>query len=92
MSGTLIAFAGFAGMLLLIAARMPVGLAMLFSGAVGYLHYQGWGPFFSYMKTNPYEQFANYTLSVIPLFILVEMPDFSAKAPIRINSGMTESV
>ncbi len=71
MSGTMIAMIGFAGMLVLIAMRMPVGLAMLFTGALGYLHYQGWGPFFAYMKTNPYEQFANYTLSVIPLFILM---------------------
>jgi C4-dicarboxylate transporter, DctM subunit len=67
----MIAMIGFAGMLVLIAMRMPVGLAMLFTGALGYLHYQGWGPFFAYMKTNPYEQFANYTLSVIPLFILM---------------------
>jgi C4-dicarboxylate transporter DctM subunit len=28
-------------------------------------------PFLAYMKTNPYYQFANYTLSVIPLFILM---------------------
>jgi C4-dicarboxylate transporter, DctM subunit len=71
MSGTMIALTGFAAMLLLIAVRMPVGLAMLFTGTLGYVHYQGWGPFFSYMKTNPFEQFANYTLSVIPLFILM---------------------
>jgi tripartite ATP-independent transporter DctM subunit len=71
MSGTLIAFLGFAGMLVLIGLRMPIGLAMLFTGAIGYVHYQGWGPLFAYMKTNPYEQFANYTLSVIPLFILM---------------------
>jgi tripartite ATP-independent transporter DctM subunit len=71
MSGTLVAFLGFAAMLLLIGLRMPVGLAMLFTGAVGYVHYQGMGPFFAYMKTNPYEQFASYTLSVIPLFILM---------------------
>jgi tripartite ATP-independent transporter DctM subunit len=71
MSGTLIALGGFAAMLLLIAVRMPVGLAMLFTGTLGYVHYQGWGPFFAYMRTNPFEQFANYTLSVIPLFILM---------------------
>jgi C4-dicarboxylate transporter, DctM subunit len=71
MSGNLVALAGFGGMLALIAARMPVGLAMLVTGAAGYIHYQGWMPFFAYMKTNPYEQFANYTLSVIPLFILM---------------------
>jgi C4-dicarboxylate transporter, DctM subunit len=33
MSGTLVAFLGFAAMLVLIAARMPVGLAMLVTGA-----------------------------------------------------------
>lgn len=71
MSGTAIAFTGFAAMLLLIALRMPVGLAMLFTGTLGYVHYQGWAAFFAYMKTNPFEQFANYTLSVIPLFILM---------------------
>ncbi len=71
MSGTLIAFTGFAAMLLLIGLRMPVGLAMLVTGAAGYVFYQGVWPFFAYMKTNPYEQFANYTLSVIPLFILM---------------------
>ena len=71
MSGTMIALAGFAAMLMLIAVRMPVGLALLFTGTLGYVHYQGWSPFFAYMKTNPFEQFANYTLSVIPLFILM---------------------
>jgi C4-dicarboxylate transporter, DctM subunit len=71
MSGSAIAFMGFGAMLVLIALRMPVGLAMLFTGMVGYVHYQGVYAFFAYMKTNPYEQFANYTLSVIPLFILM---------------------
>jgi tripartite ATP-independent transporter DctM subunit len=50
---------------------MPVGLSMLVTGAVGYVYLSGWGPFLAYMKTNPYYQFANYTLSVIPLFILM---------------------
>ena len=44
---------------------------MLVTGAVGYVYLSGWGPFLAYMKTNPYYQFANYTLSVIPLFILM---------------------
>ncbi|HKH34778.1 MAG TPA: TRAP transporter large permease [Beijerinckiaceae bacterium] len=58
-------------MLLLIAVRMPVGLSMLVVGSAGYAYLSGWGPFLAYMKTNPYYQFANYTLSVIPLFILM---------------------
>ena len=71
MSGTAAAVLGFVVMLLLIGVRMPVGLSMLVTGAVGYVYLSGSGPFLAYMKTNPYYQFANYTLSVIPLFILM---------------------
>ena len=71
MSGVTLALVGFAVMLLLIALRAPIGLAMLLVGAVGYAHLSGWHAFFSYIKTNTYHQFANYTLSVIPLFILM---------------------
>ena len=71
MSGLTVAALGFATMLLLIAVRMPVGLSMLVTGTAGYAYLSGWLPFLAYMKTNPYYQFANYTLSVIPLFILM---------------------
>ena len=71
MSGTTAALAGFAAMLLLIALRMPVGLAMLLTGSVGYMSIVGLPPFLSYMKATPYHLFANYTLSIIPLFILM---------------------
>jgi tripartite ATP-independent transporter DctM subunit len=71
MSGLAVAALGFAAMLALIAVRMPVGLSMLVTGAAGYVYLSGWLPFLAYMKTNPYYQFANYTLSVIPLFILM---------------------
>ncbi len=73
MSGVTMAALGFIAMLALIAIRMPVGLSMLVVGAIGYVavHPAGWVAFFAYMKTNPYYQFANYTLSVIPLFILM---------------------
>jgi C4-dicarboxylate transporter, DctM subunit len=71
MSGTMMAILGFAAMLLLIAARAPIGLSMLVVGAVGYSQLSSGMAFFSYMKTNSYHQFANYTLSVIPLFILM---------------------
>lgn len=71
MSGTAIALLGFAAMLLLIAARMHIGLSMLLVGALGYIHLQSGYALFAYMKTNTYHQFANYTLSVIPLFVLM---------------------
>lgn len=71
MSETALALAGFGVMLLLIAARLHVGLAMLVTGAAGYAWLSSWPAFLGYMKTNAYHQFANYTLSVIPLFILM---------------------
>lgn len=71
MSGTMIALLGFAAMLVMIGLRAPIGLAMLLVGAVGYSILSSPQALFSYMKTNAYHQFANYTLSVIPLFILM---------------------
>ncbi|KAA2236151.1 TRAP transporter large permease [Salinarimonas soli] len=71
MSGMTIALIGFAGMLGLIALRMPVGLALFVTGSLGYIHYTGLSVFMSYLKTTPYFLFSNYTLSVIPLFILM---------------------
>ena len=71
MSGLTAAALGFGVMLMLIGARMPVGLSMLVVGSIGYVYLSSWPAFFAFMKTNPYYQFANYTLSVIPLFILM---------------------
>ena len=71
MSSTTIAITGFAAMLVLIALRMPVGLAMLLTGSVGYVSLVGLPPFLNFMKSTPYHLFANYTLSVIPLFVLM---------------------
>jgi C4-dicarboxylate transporter DctM subunit len=61
----------FAGLLALIALRAPVGLAMLLVGAFGYQHILGWEALGNYLKATPYHLFANYTFSVIPLFILM---------------------
>lgn len=71
MDGNLIAILGFAGMLLLIALRMPVGLAMVVVGGLGYTSFVGPPVFLNYLKTTPYYLFSNYTLSVIPLFVLM---------------------
>ncbi|WP_204320193.1 hypothetical protein, partial [Klebsiella oxytoca] len=69
MSGAAVAITGFAGMLVLLGLRMPIGLAMLTVGSFGYIHFTSLAIFFNYMKTTPYHLFANYTLSVIPLFV-----------------------
>ena len=62
---------GFAALLGLIALRCPVGLAMLLVGAGGYLWIVDWTVLMNYLKTTPWHLFANYTLSIIPLFILM---------------------
>lgn len=71
MSGASLAVTGFAVMLALMALRLPIGLAMLVVGSAGYIQLNGLEPFLNYIRTTPYQIFANYTLSVIPLFVLM---------------------
>lgn len=71
MNPAAVAGVGFLAMLVLIALRMPVGLAMLVTGSAGFVYFSGWTAFLSYMNTTPFYLFSNYTLSVIPLFILM---------------------
>jgi C4-dicarboxylate transporter DctM subunit len=71
MSPIAIAILGFVAMLMFIAIRMPVGLAMLLTGSAGYMYFTSWNTFLSYMNSTPYHLFSSYTLSVIPLFILM---------------------
>ena len=58
-------------LLALMALRMPIGLAMFGVGAVGYVLLSDAGTLLSWLKSTPYYLFSNYTLSVIPLFILM---------------------
>ncbi len=67
----------FAGALLLIALRMPVGIAMLLVGGLGVAAIGGWDRLFAMLNTLTFSRFSSYTLSVIPLFLL--MGDFATK-------------
>ena len=71
MGGTAIALALFAGMLALMAIRVPIALAMLLPGAIGYVALAGWPPFANYLKGLAWARLANYDLTVIPLFLLM---------------------
>jgi tripartite ATP-independent transporter DctM subunit len=62
---------GFVAMFLLIMARMPVALSMLAVGSAGYIYFVGLSSFLNFLNATPYYLFANYTLSVIPLFVLM---------------------
>lgn len=72
-----IGLAMFGSALLLIALRMPVGVAMLLVGGLGYAAISGWDPLFASLNTLTFSRFSSYTLSVIPLFLL--MGDFATK-------------
>jgi tripartite ATP-independent transporter DctM subunit len=77
---------GLAAMMLLSVLRIPIALSMGIVGIVGYAYMRdwNWAPAFSQIQTQIYETGQNYTLSVIPLFIL--MGTFVARA------GMAEEM
>jgi tripartite ATP-independent transporter DctM subunit len=61
----------FGSMLLLMVVRFPIAVSMLIAGAIGYVYQAGWPPFFNFINAQAFARFANYDLSVIPLFILM---------------------
>ncbi|OUR80770.1 C4-dicarboxylate ABC transporter permease [Alphaproteobacteria bacterium 46_93_T64] len=67
-----------------LAIRVPIGLAMLIVGCSGTALIAGWLPIMSLAKTSAWHLFSNYSLSVIPLFLL--MGNFATKA------GMSEAL
>ncbi len=67
------ALIGLAAMLLLSFVRIPIALAMAIVGVVGYAYMRDWNwtVAFASLQTRLYETGRNYTLSVVPLFILM---------------------
>jgi C4-dicarboxylate transporter, DctM subunit len=65
-------------LLMLLALRIPVGVAMILVGMGGYASLAGFGPLLNYMKAAPYYRFSTYDLSVVPMFLL--MSQFATKA------------
>src|SRR5436190_1173897 len=61
----------FALMLVLMALRTPIAVAMFVAGSVGYVAQAGWLPFANFLNAQAFARFASYDLSVIPLFILM---------------------
>ena len=71
MSPVMLALAIFAIMLVLMAVRTPIAIAMFVAGCAGYVAQAGWAPLSSFLNTQAFARFASYDLSVIPLFILM---------------------
>ena len=55
----------------LLAIRVPIGVAMLAVGSGGFIWIGGLPAWLAFLKTGPFETFANYSFSVIPLFLLM---------------------
>ena len=67
------ALTGLLAMMLLAFVRIPIALAMGIVGIVGYAYMRdwSWGAALATAQTKIYETGRNYTLSVVPLFILM---------------------
>ncbi|MCL6476930.1 MAG: TRAP transporter large permease [Peptococcaceae bacterium] len=65
-------------MFALMALGMSIGVAMAVVGFAGFAYVAGWGAAVGLLKTVPYSSAANYSLSVIPLFVLMGQFAFSS--------------
>ena len=71
MSVATIGLLGVALLLLLIFLRVPIGVALAATGLLGYAALDGWSPALRMFGLVPYQLSSAYSLSVIPLFILM---------------------
>ena len=71
MSIQFIGLLGIAALLILIFARVPVGVAMGLVGFLGYAAIDGWARALRVLGQTPYDISTTYSLSVVPLFVLM---------------------
>ena len=71
MSNIELALTMLAILLVMMAFRIPIAIAMLCCGAAGYTMIAGWNTTLNYLSTAPYSKFSTYDLSVVPLFLLM---------------------
>ncbi len=71
MSVGLVGILGVVGLLALIFARVPIAIALAATGLVGYAALDGWAKALKMFGTVPFNLASAYSLSVIPLFILM---------------------
>jgi len=62
---------GVAGLLVLIFARVPIAIALAASGLFGYAALDGWPKALKMLGSVPFNLASAYSLSVVPLFILM---------------------
>jgi tripartite ATP-independent transporter DctM subunit len=70
-SPTAVGAIGIAVMLLLMGLRVPIGVAMGAVGFLGFAYMSGWTAALSMLGLVPYSTVSSFTLTVIPLFVLM---------------------
>ncbi len=78
MSSALIGYICIAAMLLMIAVRVPIALAMAATGFIGFGWIVAFDPAMAILDSGPFETLSNYSFSPIPMFILMGV--FASKA------------
>jgi tripartite ATP-independent transporter DctM subunit len=71
MDRDLVALLGFVAMFVLMALRVPIGVAMGIVGVLGFAVITGWGPGLNLLANVPLSVLTDYNLSIIPMFILM---------------------
>lgn len=84
MSPSMIGISLFVAMLLLMAIRVPIAVAMFVPGAVGYIALSGWDPLMAHLRGAVYGRVSVYDLSVIPLFMLM--------GAFAVNGGLSKAL
>ncbi len=71
MDPLVVGFIGIGILIILLFSGLPIGVGMSLVGFFGFAALVGFGPALGILKTVPYTTFANHSLSVIPLFVLM---------------------
>ena len=71
MSNLALGLAGVAVLLVVLFLRVPIGVALALVGAAGYAAVDGWRKALTVIGSVPFELASSYSLSVVPLFILM---------------------
>jgi tripartite ATP-independent transporter DctM subunit len=71
MNSLTVGFAGLAGILVLVALRMPIGAALALVAVLGLAQVAGWNVVMSLAGSLPYEFGTSWELSAVPMFLLM---------------------
>jgi tripartite ATP-independent transporter DctM subunit len=83
-SADFVAVGGFVVLFMLMAIRVPIGVAMGLVGVGGFAAMVGWGPALNLLAQSPIRTVTDFNLSLIPFFILMGV--------LATNSGMSREL